>query len=114
MGTFSLSTSAGRYGDILHLPSTSRPQKSLAWGKWRMSPLPISDAADLRAQPLQLLLDAFVAPVDVIDALDVGGALRHKPRQDEACRGPQIGRHHRRGREARHAPDDRGVALEPD
>ena len=60
-------------------------------------------AADVRAELAQLFLDVLVAAIDVVDALDVGRALRHETREHEARRGAQVGRHDRRARQARHA-----------
>ena len=39
---------------------------------------------DLGTQPLQLLLDALVAAIDVVDALDVGRAFRDQAGQHQA------------------------------
>src|SRR5262252_10645504 len=46
------------------------------------------------AELRQLLLDAFVAAVEVIDAVDARLALGDEARDDQARRGAQVRRHH--------------------
>src|SRR5450830_638909 len=62
----------------------------------------------------QLLLDALVAAVQVVDALDHGFPLGHQPGDHQAGGGPQIGRHHRGAVELRHAFDYRRVSGDLD
>src|SRR5262245_37585532 len=73
-----------------------------------------ADALDVGADALQLLLDAFVAAVDVVDAPHVGVALGDEARQHEAGRRAQIAGHHRRAAQVAGALDDRARALAPD
>src|SRR5512143_3021563 len=54
------------------------------------------DAADTCTQLRQLLLDALVAAIDMVDAIHQGIALRHQRGDDETRRGAQVGGHHRR------------------
>ena len=49
------------------------------------------DATDARADGGKLFFDAFVAAVDVIDAIDDGFALRDERGQDQRSAGAQIG-----------------------
>ena len=57
-------------------------------------------AANLRAQQLQLLFDALVATINVVDAID------------QACRRAQISRHDRRTFETLDAGDNGGIAFD--
>src|SRR6185437_11864958 len=49
-------------------------------------PISVRSASDLSAELRQLLLDRLVSPVDVIDALDFGGAFGNQSGQHQACR----------------------------
>src|SRR5947208_5126101 len=51
------------------------------------------NALDACAQLRELLLDAFVTAIEVIDPIDPGLALGDETRDHEARRGPQVGRH---------------------
>src|SRR5688572_33301550 len=74
----------------------------------------LRDALDLRPEPGQLLLDVLVATVEMVDAVDRGLAIGDQPGEDQRSRRAQVGRHHRRAAELRHAANDRGVALDTD
>src|SRR5690625_1436435 len=70
------------------------------------------NSSNVGAQLLQLLFDALVATIDMIDAIDDGGALRRQPGNHQARRGAQVRRHHRRPAQRRNAGDDGAVALD--
>src|SRR5271170_5676562 len=76
------------------------------------SSLPASvDPLDAAAQRAQLLLERFVAAVQVIDAVDDRFALRRQAGEHEACRGTQVGCHHLRSGKPFDAFDHRDIAL---
>src|SRR5690349_21342020 len=78
----------------------------------RMTPSTLaSDAADRGSEPLELLLDPFVAAVEVVDAGDPRLALGHEAGQDERRGGPEVGRHDGGPAQRRHALDRRRVPL---
>src|SRR6202023_2156941 len=58
----------------------------------------------------ELLHDAFVAAIDVVDAVDDGFAAGHQPREDQAGAGAQVGSLHGAARELR-GPADHGAAA---
>src|SRR5699024_9964877 len=70
--------------------------------------------SNLGAQQLELFLDALVATVDVVDAVDQRLALGHQRGDHQAGGGAQVGGHHGGGLQLRHAGDDGGVALDQD
>src|SRR5262245_12583379 len=69
---------------------------------------------DARAELAEALLDVLVAAIEMVDAVDHRLPLGHEPRDYQARRGAQVGGHDVRAREAVHAADDRGVALDVD
>src|SRR6266511_2521068 len=69
---------------------------------------------DARAERRELLLDPLVAAVEVVDALDLGRPARGEPGEYERRRCAQVGRHHRRARERRHALHDRDLPVHRD
>src|SRR5678809_1048076 len=72
----------------------------------------LPDALDVRAKRRQLLLEALVAPVEVVDAVDHRVALRHQPGDDQAGRRAQVGGHHRGALQPLDAAHHGGVALD--
>ena len=56
--------------------------------------------ANIGAELAELLLDVFVAAVDVIDAIDNGLTLRHQAGEHQAGGSTQVGCHQRGGRQA--------------
>src|SRR5581483_244965 len=68
-------------------------------------------AHDLRAERAQLLLEALVTAVEVVDARDARRALGGEPGEHEAHARAEIGRHHGRTREPRRPAHERAVAL---
>ena len=62
-----------------------------------------ANALDVGADRGELLLDALVAAIEVIDAAHVGFAFGHQPGDHQRRAGAQIGRHHAGAREPRHA-----------
>src|SRR5262245_49054099 len=62
-----------------------------------------ADALDARAERAQLGLQTFVAAVEVVDAVDERLPFGHQASDDEAGRGAQVGGHHRRALQLRHA-----------
>ncbi len=63
---------------------------------------------------MQLLLDVFVATVDVVDAVDYGRAFGHEAGQHQTGGGAQIGRHHLGTLELLGVAADGDVALQFD
>ena len=50
----------------------------------------LSDAPDLRAQPLQLFLNVLVATIDVVDAIDDGLPVSDQGGEHQRSRRPEI------------------------
>src|SRR3990167_1699362 len=71
-------------------------------------------AANLRPQQLQLLFDALVTTVDVVNAINQGVALGNQCRDHQAGRRSQVGGHDRCALETFDASDDGGVAFDLD
>ncbi len=65
-------------------------------------------------QRAQLFLDALVAAIDVIDAVDQGLPIGRQPGKHQPGRCPQIGRHDRRGGQPVDPRTDSRIALELD
>src|ERR1019366_1220997 len=78
------------------------------------SRLRAAHAVDLRAQATELVLDALVAAIDVVDAAHLRLVLGHEPGDDERCAGAEIRRHDARAVELVHALNDGGVPPEGD
>src|SRR6185295_17794789 len=70
------------------------------------------DPLDARAEGPQLGLEGFVAAIEVVDAVDDGLAVSHQAGDDETRRSAQVGGHHGRALQLRHAAHDRAVALD--
>src|SRR6267378_8640502 len=90
------------------------PAVPITTGRIMSGALCSPDAADRGSEPLELLLDPFVAAVEVVDAGDTGLALGNEPGQDERRRGAEIRGHDRGPAEGRHAVDRRRVAFDAD
>src|SRR6266516_8177801 len=69
---------------------------------------------DTRTQLRELLLDALVAAIEVIDPVDSRLAFGNETRDDEARRGAQVGRHDGRALQLRNAAHDRRVSRDLD
>src|SRR5437899_5740924 len=72
------------------------------------------NALDARAQLRELLLDAFVTAIEVVDAIDAGLTLCDETCDDEARRGTQVGRHDGRALQLRNAAHDSRVSRDLD
>src|SRR5215470_11468010 len=75
---------------------------------------PSGHPSDPRAELRQLLLDALVAAVEVVDAVDARLAFGNEARDDEARRGAQVRRHDVRALQPGHTVDHGGVAGDLD
>ncbi len=94
-----------------HSASTSRwPTPSAS----RASPYFAAIRLICAPQLVELFLDGFVATIDVVDAIDLGTSLGDQAGDDQARRSAQVGGHHRRRGQLRHALDDGGVAFQAD
>src|SRR5437868_3764275 len=69
---------------------------------------------DVGADAAQLRFHLVVAAVQVVDAVDDSLAFGHEARDHEACRGAQVGGHHRRTRQLLDAVDHRRVPVDLD
>src|SRR5450755_3644509 len=74
----------------------------------------LRDAANARAQRAQLVLDALVPAVEMVNALDDGLPLGDETGDDQARGGAQIGGHHLGACQPGDSLDDRGAALDLD
>src|SRR5262245_13998263 len=72
------------------------------------------DSRDIGAKSAEFFDDAFVAAVDVVDALDRGLAGSDEGRQDEAGAGAQVGSLDRSAGKMRGATDDRVMTIDRD
>src|SRR5207302_11397824 len=72
------------------------------------------NALDARAQLRELLLDAFIAAIEVVDPIDPGLTLGNQTRDHEARRGTQVGRHDGRALQLRNAAHDSRVSRDLD
>src|SRR5580765_4941884 len=70
-----------------------------------------TDATDLGAHGLELLFDALVSAVDMIDAVDNGFAVSHQRGDDQRGGSAKIGALHGGGTERRFPPNDGAMAL---
>src|SRR5579863_8253791 len=86
---------------------TTKERFNLNWAA-RLS----RDPLDGGAAAAELFLDALETAIEMIDAVDDGLALGGERGDHQRHRGAQIGRHHRRAREALHALDRRLFAVE--
>src|SRR5690606_896149 len=104
VGTMPASANSGR------VPARLRPWRramvSMAFSL--VGPGLARHAANLGTQQLELLFDALVAAVDVVDAVDQRIAVGNQRRQHQAGRGAQVGGHDRRTLETIHPGDDGG------
>src|SRR5262249_32319611 len=71
-------------------------------------------AFDARSELSELLLDAFIAAVEMVDAVDAGLAVGDQTGDHQARGGTQVRRHDIRALKPRHAVDDRSVAGDLD
>src|SRR6266853_1339554 len=69
---------------------------------------------DARTELRELLLDALVPAIEVIDPVDSGLAFGNETRDDEARRGAQVGRHDGCALQLRNAAHDRRVSRDLD
>src|SRR6266487_5812148 len=69
---------------------------------------------DTRTQLRELLLDALVATIEVIDPIDSGLTFGNQTRDDEARRSTQVGRHDGRALQPADSAHDRGVSRDLD
>src|SRR5450830_2178966 len=72
------------------------------------------NAADLGTEHLQLLFDALITTVDVVDAVDQRVAFSGQGRNHQAGRSPQVGGHDRCAFQAVGTGNDGGVAFDLD
>src|ERR1700757_5138543 len=73
-----------------------------------------ADAADFCANAFQLLLDMFVAAVDVVDAVDDGLAVGDQGGQHQGRGSAQVGREHGGCAKGSFAPHDGATAFNAD
>ena len=92
------------HGAMPAMPDAHRPQSSGV----------VTQPLDVGADGAQLGFHPVVAAVEVVDALDQRLALGDEAGDHQAGRGAQVGRHHGRARQPRHAVHDRGVAVDLD
>src|SRR5687768_4681491 len=88
---------------------TARDRERAAGGR----PL-LLDALHRGAELGELLLETFIAAIEVVDARDPRLALGHQSRQHQGRAGSDVGRHHRCALQPLDSLHDRGVLLEPD
>src|SRR5690625_4260215 len=75
---------------------------------------PARNPLDLGPAGAELLLHPLITAIQMVDAADNGLALGCQPRKDQADRGAEIRRHHRRSPQARDALDHRRAAMDLD
>src|SRR5438552_15067834 len=73
-----------------------------------------ADALDARPEGRQLLLQRFVAAVEVVDAVDQGLAFGAEAGYDQPRRGAQVGGHDGRALQALDAAHESAVSLDRD
>src|SRR3989449_11152001 len=69
---------------------------------------------DARAELRELLLDALVTAIEVIDSIDSRLAFGNQTRDDEARRRAQVGRHDGRALQLSDSTHDRGISRDLD
>src|SRR5258708_6838547 len=74
----------------------------------------LPEALDARPESGQLGLERLVAAVEMVDALDLRLSFGNERGDDQAGRGPQVGRHHGGALQALDASHQRRVALDRD
>src|SRR5262245_19791905 len=84
-------------------------------GQWCLGQMSAGDdPLDRGPAARELLLQPLKAPIQVVDAVDGGLALRHQAGDDQRYGGPEIGGHHLRPAQGLHAPHCGRVTVQLD